>query len=217
MDKFKGFTHKTFDFLRDPEPHKQWDSQNCDVNPRIAYAEWQQEWNKKYKEIYENELLNPLVSLAEQMETVISQIDPHIDFSMDNVLSRQYKRVTVHGLYYKQQPLKDKYSYPVYFFDLDADGYKFGVGFTTTDRMLMNNFLRKLFENKCIQEKIDSLALADFDIEAKIFNKKYRHFYVKKNGYMGEELFSSGFVNYLQSEFVSLKWLYNYIKENVEV
>lgn len=213
MTKFKGFTYKTFDFLRDPEPHKQWISTENE-NPRIAYPKWQQEWNDKYKTLYENELLNPLTSLAEDLTPLILKIDSDIDQSIENILLGEYKRVTVKGLYYKQQPLKDKYSYPVYCFTLNAEGYEYGVGFTTTDKELMDCFLYGTYKNNEI--RVEELISDGFTIDVKIHNKKYREFYVKKAKYMCDELLSSALVPLLQAEFTSLQWLYNLIKDNIE-
>lgn len=140
IEKFDGFSSATIQFLRNI----------CDNNCK--------EWFELHKPDYQNDVLKPLQALAAGLGPFMLSIDP--DFEVTPALNRTISRIyrdtrfsknkspykTSHWITFKRSRNEWK-DYPAYFFEISPRSYRYGMGFYSASREIMDNFRKRIDSN----------------------------------------------------------------------
>jgi uncharacterized protein (TIGR02453 family) len=131
MGAFRGFTEQTVAFLRDVREHNS------------------KEWFERNRAVYERELPEPMRDLSADLSGTMLTIDPELEtrpavgetisriyrdtrFSSDKSLYRDAMWITFKR---RSEEWKDG---PAFFFELRADGYRYGMGFYAASKDTMD-------------------------------------------------------------------------------
>lgn len=115
-------------------------------------------WFEAHRDEYENYLLNPLKALVSDLAAPMLSIDPELITvpAVDKTISRIYRdtRFSRNKSPYKtrlwisfKRLSPDWKTAPCFFFEISADGYRYGMGFYSASRETMEN-LRRFIEAK---------------------------------------------------------------------
>ena len=128
---FQGFTQQGLDFLRD-----------LAVNNN-------REWFAEHKAIYTDHLYTPMKQLVLAVNPVMEELDPKVATKTVNTVSRIYRdtRFSRDKSPYKtclwfayKRPAENWAEIPVYFFEIQAAEYSYGMGFYLASRATMEQF-----------------------------------------------------------------------------
>lgn len=222
MDTFDGFSPATFQFFRDLKNNNN------------------KEWFDTHKSTYESEILKPLKVLVSALSPVMHNIDSEFELRPTKVLSRIYRdtRFSKNKEPYKSCmwftfqipiPREEWTDVPGYFMEIAGDSYTLGMGLFQPKKKVMDNFRDEISYNASEFEKETkkNVLKRGFDIcgeeyKRPISNDLSEYFqpwiqrkgiWVAKTMPIGDEVYSSEFVKIIADDFISLSWLYNFMKE----
>jgi len=128
---FQGFTQQGLDFLRDLEANNN------------------REWFAEHKKTYTDHLYVPMKQLVEAVNPVMTELDPNVSTDPARTVSRIYRdtRFARDKSPYKtclwfayKRPTENWAEIPVYFFEVQATEYSYGMGFYIASRATMDQF-----------------------------------------------------------------------------
>lgn len=216
---FKGFTKETFQFLKDLEDNN--------------YKEWFEE----HRSIYEEELLSPFKALVVALSPSMYNIDKRFELRPYRVLSRIYRdtRFSKDKTPYKthmwmsfEQPVKEWFNFPGFFFELNSTGYFLGMGLFQPKKKTLDDIRDRIAYNITdFESETKKILSLGFNIGGEQYKRPLKNdlpeyfqqwvqrkaFYVQLNKPLGKEVYSADFANILQNYFESLTWLYNFMKD----
>ncbi len=223
QDTFTGFTPETFQFFRDLGEN------NC------------KPWFDEHKYIYEQELLQPLKSLVTAMTPAMYEVDKQIDFRPNRMLSRIYRdtRFSHDKTPYKthmwmtfQRLVPEWQNFPAFFMEISADGYLYGMGLYGSKKKIMDDLRERIeYQPEHFREITrDLTGKSGFILEGEQYKRPLKNslpeyfqpwmqrksVYIYKKCPVGNELFNSGFADFLSSEFTSTKPLYDFLADVCE-
>lgn len=135
---FNGFSPHSLQFL-------------CDLKANNSKA-----WFEAHRSDYEEYLLSPLRALTAGLTPLMLSIDQDLVTSHARVISRIHRdtRFSRNKSPYKttlwltfKRPLSEWQDAPAFFFELDADSWRYGMGFYSASKVTMDR-LRQLIERK---------------------------------------------------------------------
>jgi uncharacterized protein (TIGR02453 family) len=120
-------------------------------------------WFEEHRDDFEQSLMEPLKSLVSDLSRAMLDIDPELVTipAVDKTISRIYRdtRFSRNKSPYKtalwisfKRRSPDWKTAPCFFFEISADGYRFGMGFYCASRETMDN-LRRFIEAKSAEFK----------------------------------------------------------------
>ncbi len=221
--KFNGFSPNTLNFLRDL----------AENNNKI--------WFEAHRENYEEYLLQPMRNLVIDLSNFILNLDPYIEvtpavnktisrifrdtrFSHDKSLFRSNMWIT-----FKNRSKDWTRIVSSYFFELNIDSYRYGMGFYKAAPAIMSTFRQKIDENP--DEFLETISFyskqQSFILEGekykRIFDKnkpiQIQDWYQRKNlclicyKEINETLFSNKLVDELITGFNLISPLYHYLQK----
>ena len=216
-NRFKGFTRETFRFLADLGENN--------FKP----------WFDEHKDIYDQELLQPLKSLVVAMTPAMYGIDPRIDFRPARVLSRIYRdiRFSYDKTPYKthmwityQRMVPEWQNFPAFFMEISSEGYQYGMGLYGAKKKVMDEVREYIGYDpehfRAISE--DLLTKHRYILDGERYKRPLKNdlpeyfqpwmqrksLYVYKKKPIGGELFDPGFASLLASELALTKALYDF-------
>ena len=128
---FRGFTQQGLDFLRD------------------LAANNNREWFTEHKVVYTDHLYTPMKQLVLAINPVMEELDPKVSTNPVHTVSRIYRdtRFSRDKSPYKtclwfayKRPTENWAEIPVYFFEIQATEYSYGMGFYLPSRSTMEQF-----------------------------------------------------------------------------
>ena len=220
IDHFAGFGPATIRFLNELATH----------NERTWFAE--------HKGDYERDLLRPLQSLAADLGPTLAAIDPEIEIApvVGKTIARTQRDTrfshdkspykTTHWITFKR-PRKDWQDAPAYFFELSANGYRYGMGFYLASRPTMDA-LRQRIDARPAEFRTAIACLDEpnpFAIEGDTYHRPLRRdlppdfepWYHRKNLYLAahgicdETGIPGALLHMLAREFTRISPLYDYL------
>lgn len=224
--KFTGFTPQTIQFFKDIKENNY------------------KEWFDAHKEIYEQEVLNPLKGLVVNLSPTMHNIDSSFELRPHRAVSRIYRdvRFSKNKDPYKtcmwmsfQIPVsrEDWKDYPGYFMEITADNYTYGMGLFMPKKKIMDIFREEIAYNADEFQQMTQVSVLDrgFDIMGESYKKtiandlsdyfqpwiQRKAIYVSKTLPIGEEFFSEKIADQLTDDFQALSWLYNFMKEATQL
>ncbi len=219
--RFNGFTEDTINFLYE-----------LGLNNNKT-------WFELNKERFINQVKDLFYDLVLDLNPTMAKIDPQLEIRPDKVLSRIYRDTrfsrdkspykTTMWITYKRVD-KDWQEHPGYFFELSYNSYRYGMGFYSAAKRIMDLFRAKISKNSD-QFKNGFNKIIDehkFVIEGEIYKKKipndlpeeFQTWYQRSNIYLvcnrkiDNDLFSNKIVINLQKGFEVLKPLYYFFHNN---
>lgn len=140
IDKFEGFSHESFRFLRDLSKNNR------------------KEWFELHKSEYQDHILKPLQALVAELGQFMLSIDPHLEVkpAVNRTISRIYRdtRFSKDKSPYKtcqwitfKRLRKDWKDFPAFFFEISPDSYRYGMGFYSASRETMDRFRGSIDSN----------------------------------------------------------------------
>jgi len=192
------------------------------------------EWFMAHQSEYQKYLLDPFVDLTGELTPGMLDIDPAL-LTGAKTVSRIYRdtRFSALKLPYKttmwltfKRVRPDWYDAPAYFFELAADGYRFGMGYYSASSQTMSRFRRAVEEDLRLFQKIIAWGKPDnFTLEGDDYKKlkvpempdsvqewyRKKSFYLVCNSAIGPRLFSRDLVNDLLDGFKRLAPLYHFL------
>lgn len=223
---FKGFTPETFKFLADLKENNY------------------KEWFDAHKQIYEKELLIPLKALVSTLSPAMYNIDQSFELRPHRCLSRIYRdtRFSKNKEPYKdfmwmafQIPVTNDVwkDYPGYFMEISATGYTLGLGLFQPKKKVMDAFRDEITYDSEEFQRITQKVVLDRgyvingeEYKRPIPNDLPEYFqpwinrkgiWVSKSSPIGEELYTADFANIVKDDFIAMEWLYNFMKEAIQV
>jgi uncharacterized protein (TIGR02453 family) len=139
QDKFEGFSPETLEFLR-----------NLKANNNKL-------WFETHKPEYQEYLLQPLRALVTEMGDFMLMIDPYFEVApaVNKTISGIHRdtRFSKDKSPYKstmwitfKRPRKDWQDAPAYFFELSPDSYRYGMGFYSASKDVMDRWRARIDE-----------------------------------------------------------------------
>lgn len=216
---FNGFTPETIRFFRDL----------ADNNYK--------EWFEEHRNVYESELLNPFKGLATALTPTMYNIDSQFDLRTHRILSRIYRdiRFSKNKDPYKtrmwmsfQLPTKEWENFPGFFMELNAEKYFYGMGLFMPKKKKMDNFRENVaYDAELFQAKTQAIVDRNFLIGGELYKRpiennlsdyfqpwiQRKSIYVYKESEIGDEVFSGKFVDLIRDDYESLKWFYDFLKD----
>lgn len=216
---FEGFRPSTIQFLRD-----------------LAENNYK-EWFEEHRDVYESELLIPFKELATSLTPCMYNIDPQFELRTHRVLSRIYRdvRFSKNKDPYKtcmwmsfQQPTKGWEDFPGFFMELNADRYFYGMGLFMPKKKTMDNFRESVaYDAKDFQQNTQLILDRGFQIGGDLYKRlvpndldeyfqpwiQRKGIYVYKESPIRDEVFTRQFMDMIREDYESLKWLYDFMKE----
>jgi uncharacterized protein (TIGR02453 family) len=116
-------------------------------------------WFEEHRDTYERFLLHPLRSLAADLSSIISRIDPEIETNPLRVVSRIHRPIATSVFshdksLYKgsmwltfRRRIEEWQDSPAFYFEISPDSYRYGMGYYAVSRETMDA-LRRLIEKK---------------------------------------------------------------------
>lgn len=223
---FNGFTAETMKFLNDLKKN------NC------------KEWFDAHKNIYEEELLNPFKSLIATLSPAMHNIDSAFEMRPHRIISRIYRdiRFSKDKSPYKtslwltfQIPLPREIwmDYPGYFFELNEEGYIYGMGLFQPKKKVMDIFREEVGYDAEEFQRVTQKTVFErgFDIGGDEYKRPlsnnlgdYFQQWIQRKGIfvitkrkIGKELYSAKLADQIKDDFIALEWLYNFLKECTEL
>jgi len=218
---FEGFTPQTVSFLSDIEVN----------NNKV--------WYESNKERYKKDVLLPFQNLVAQMSWEMLNIDPEFETTpaVDKTISRIYRdiRFSKDKTPYRSNvwitfktKTTDWKNKPAFFFELFPDWYRFGMGYYTSEKNIMDRFREKiesrpaefLMCTEFLKEKVFSVEGESY--KRSIYKGKneyiaqwydYKFFYITCNRKKDEKLFSPELAQYLTESMKKLEPMYRYLKK----
>ncbi len=216
--RFSGFTHDTLIFLND-----------LHLNNNRA-------WFDENRGRYKTSVYVPFIELGHALAEPMSKIDPGFELRPEKIISRINRDVRFSRdkspyrcnvwISYKR-PVKEWMEAPVYFFELMPDSYRYGMGFYSAGRGVMDRFRAEIIRREREFTKIaDSIMRKKlFTVEGESYKRKientlpesFQQWYQKKSFYLmrgcdiGDELFSGDITGILIDGFSSLEPLYKFL------
>jgi uncharacterized protein (TIGR02453 family) len=219
---FNGFTKKGLQFLEE----------NHGRNSK--------EWFNKHRDIYENEIKNPLGMLVEELGGFMLRIDPEFEITpaVNKTISRIHNdiRFSKEKLLYKRhmwisfkKPSKDKVNIPGFYFGIGPDSYGTGMGVYMVSKEYMNVFRQLLKEQTEVfrdavsqYEKTGNFRLYGQDYKKTVdpdvpedlqtWSQK-KGFHLRSEHKPDSVLLSSEIVKFIKNEFSSLSPVYTFLKK----
>ena len=217
---FTGFTPDTLEFLR------------------ALAANNRKEWFEAHLEEYRQFLLEPLQQLATALAGPIMAIDSDLIIEPRRVVSRIHRdtRFSRNKSPYKttiwltfKPPLISWQDAPAFFFEMSADGYRFGMGFFSASKETMDR-LRQIIDRKpeAFRRAIAFLEGQEtFVLEGEKYKRlldgakeeyllewyQRKTFYLVCNLRIDDPFFSRELLNQLTSGFVYLAPFYHWLKK----
>lgn len=218
MSEFTGFTQTGLDFLQNVKIH----------NSR--------QWFAENRFIYDNQLVKPFRALVEELTPTMLQIDQWFEtkpaigktlsrinrdtrFSKDKSLYRDRLWLTF------KRPSKDWKESPCYFFEIDPEGYRYGLGYYCVPKQTMDIFRDEINQdhNKFLQ--VINCVKKPFELYGESYKRplvkdlppKIASWYNRKDlGVIAssnqiEDLFSKNLIQKLSKGFKQLIPLYDYL------
>lgn len=218
MSEFTGFTQTGLDFLQNVKIH----------NSR--------QWFAENRTIYDNQLVKPFRALVEELTPTMLQIDQWFEtkpaigktlsrinrdtrFSKDKSLYRDRLWLTF------KRPSKDWKESPCYFFEIDPEGYRYGLGYYCVPKQTMDIFRDEINQdhNKFLQ--VINCVKKPFELYGESYKRplvkdlppKIANWYNRKDlGVIAssnqiEDLFSKNLIQKLSISFKQLIPLYDYL------
>lgn len=218
MSEFTGFTQTGLDFLQNVKIH----------NSR--------QWFAENRTIYDNQLVKPFRALVEELTPTMLQIDQWFEtkpaigktlsrinrdtrFSKDKSLYRDRLWLTF------KRPSKDWKESPCYFFEIDPEGYRYGLGYYCVPKQTMDIFRDEINQdhNKFLQ--VINCVKKPFELYGESYKRplvkdlppKIASWYNRKDlGVIAssnqiEDLFSKNLIQKLSKSFKQLIPLYDYL------
>lgn len=218
MSEFTGFTQTGLDFLQNVKIH----------NSR--------QWFAENRTIYDNQLVKPFRALVEELTPTMLQIDQWFEtkpaigktlsrinrdtrFSKDKSLYRDRLWLTF------KRPSKDWKESPCYFFEIDPEGYRYGLGYYCVPKQTMDIFRDEINQdhNKFLQ--VINCVKKPFELYGESYKRplvkdlppKIASWYNRKDlGVIAssnqiEDLFSKYLIQKLRKSFKQLIPLYDYL------
>ena len=192
-------------------------------------------WFEAHRGDYEAHLLTPLKALVSDLAEPMLAIDPELVVipAVDRTISRIYRdiRFSRNKSPYKthlwvsfKRPSPDWKAAPCFFFEISADGYRYGMGFYSASRETMDN-LRRLIEARPAEFRAVVACLegqTSFSLEGECYKRPLRpdlaedlqQWHRRKNVYLicsrpvDGRLFTRGICDTLQEGFRQLQPVY---------
>lgn len=221
---FRGFTKDTFQFFSELERNNN------------------KEWFDKNRKRYEIEVRDRFKELCESLVPAMAAIDPQFELRPHRCISRINRdiRFSADKSPYKTHlwmtfmipATSDQWiGLPGFFLELGAEKYMYGMGIYQPKRIVMDDFRdhmayrAKEFQEVTQKTVIDrGFTVGGEEYKRPIKNELDEYFqewyhrkgiYVHKTCPIGEEVFSSEFQKIIQEDFLSLEWLYNFMKQSI--
>lgn len=218
MNKFTGFSKAGLNFLQDVK------IQNS------------REWFANHRTVYDNELVKPFRSLVESLaphmlkidewfETkpaigkTISRINRDTRFSHDKSLYRSRLWLTF------KRPSKDWKEAPAYFFEMDPDMYRYGLGYYCAPKQTMDIFRSEI--NQDPEKFLDTVSCVKnpFELVGELYKRPLvknqpeqiatwynrKDFAVMATSCNVEDLYNENLTKKLAKGFNQLVPLYDYL------
>ncbi|MDR3056787.1 MAG: DUF2461 domain-containing protein [Dysgonomonas sp.] len=223
---FNGFTPRTFQFFKDLGENNY------------------KEWFDAHKQVYEDELLNPLKALVSTLSPAMYNIDQAMELRPHRCLSRIYRdtRFSKNKDPYKdfmwmafQIPVTNDVwkDYPGYFMDIRATEYTLGLGLFQPKKKVMDAFRDEIAYDAEEFQRVTQKTVLDrgYTINGEEYKRpipndlpeyfqpwiQRKGIWVSKTKPIGDELYSADFANTIKEDFVAMEWLYNFMKEATEL
>lgn len=220
LKPFRGFKPSTIQFFRDLEINNNRD------------------WFEDHREVYENDLLIPFKELANSLTPCMYNIDPLFDLRLHRILSRIYRdtRFSKNKDPYKtcmwmsfQQPIKEWENFPGFFMELNANRYFYGMGLFMPKKKTMDNFREHIgYDLASFEENAELILSKGFQIGGELYKRPLKNdlneslqqwvqrksVYVYKEQDVNDLVFSPNFLNVIKEDYESLKWLYDFMKDD---
>ena len=223
---FNGFTPRTFQFFKDLGENNY------------------KEWFDAHKQVYEDELLNPLKALVSTLSPAMYNIDHAMELRPHRCLSRIYRdtRFSKNKDPYKdfmwmafQIPVTNDVwkDYPGYFMDIRATEYTLGLGLFQPKKKVMDAFRDEIAYDAEEFQRVTQKTVLDrgYTINGEEYKRpipndlpeyfqpwiQRKGIWVSKTKPIGDELYSADFANTIKEDFVAMEWLYNFMKEATEL
>jgi uncharacterized protein (TIGR02453 family) len=195
-------------------------------------------WFNKHRQEYEEFLLLPLKQLVAALSKTMLEIDPLIDTvpMINRTITKIYRdiRFSKDKSPFKRRmwivfkrPIKDWKNAPAYFFELSSDMYRYGMGYYSASREVMDRFRGKIEENPVLflsmvkelkkQNKFDICGEKYKRALKKEIHRDLSGYYNRKNLYLeirndiDSTLFSSSLIDKLRSDYLQLQPLYHFL------
>ena len=218
--RFSGFSKETLDFLR-----------NLKTNNN-------KQWFEAHKQIYQKYLLEPLQNIVMDLSEFMLSIDSYFEVrpKIDKTISRIYRdtRFSKDKSLFKnnmwitfKRPSKDWKNAPAYFFEIFPDWYRYGMGFYSASKNIMDRFRETIDNNP--EKFLKTIAFYSkhqiFILEGEKYKRildqnksediqdwyQRKNFYLTCNRKIDNILLSRELVNDLIFGFGLLAPLYNYL------
>ncbi len=221
----KHFTSHTFQFFRDlgENNHK--------------------EWFDEHKPVYDNHVYIPLKELVTTMSPTMHSIDDQFELRPHRAVSRIYRDVrfskdkspykTCMWLSFQRpMPREEWLGYPGYFFEITAEGYMYGMGLFQPKKKQMDAFREEItYVQEEFRKQGENLIAKGFSIGGEMYKRplpseldnwfqpwvQRKGVYLFKSFPVDERIASPDFHRFLAEEFMALEWMYNFMKEVVEL
>lgn len=195
-------------------------------------------WFNKHRQEYEEYLLLPLKQLVAALSKTMLEIDSLIDTvpMINRTISKIYRdtRFSKEKSPFKRRmwivfkrPIKDWKNAPAYFFELSSDLYRYGMGYYSATREVMDRYRYKIEENSSsFLSMIKELEKRNkFVISGDRYKRPLKKemppdlldLYNRKNIYLEIRndidftLFSSSLIDKLRSAYLQLQPLYHFL------
>ncbi|MEE8478526.1 MAG: DUF2461 domain-containing protein [Candidatus Neomarinimicrobiota bacterium] len=218
--EFSGFSYDTISFLLDLEKNNN------------------HAWFNKHRQDYEEHLLFPLKHFVGVLGKTMLEIDSLIDTvpMINRTITKIYRdvRFTKDKSPFKikmwivfKRPRKDWKNAPAYFFELSSNAYRYGMGYYSATREVMDRYRFKIEDNSRLflsiimklkkQSKFDICGdkykrpikkeiLSDL---ADLYNRK--NLYLEICNDIDSTLFSSSLIAKIRSDYLQLQPLYHFL------
>lgn len=219
---FTGFTSETIRFFKDLE-----------INNN-------KEWFDANRKIYEINVRGKMKELCEALAPAMKNIDMDFDLRSQRCISRINRdiRFSKDKSPYKthlwlafMHPVKSEewVSYPGFFLEFNAHAYTIGMGMYQPKKTVMDDirdhigYLSEEFKLETEKLLANGYKIGGEEYKRTIKNNLPEYFqpwynrkgiFVSKQSLIGDEIFSSKFQEILETEFLSLEWFYNFLKQS---
>jgi uncharacterized protein (TIGR02453 family) len=219
MNQFNGFTKDTLKFLEELKNN----------NNKI--------WFEKNRKRYEKILLEPFKLLVCELSPFILKIDQDFETTpkVDKTISRIYRdtRFSKDKSPYRpnmwitfKRRNKEWKTYPAFFFELYHDWYRYGMGFYSANKVIMDKFRNKIENNIDQFKKItsflnDNTFLLEGGKYKRIINDtlpieiqkwhQRKTFYLVCNRKINNNIFSNKIITEIKDGFMTLTPLYRFL------
>jgi len=223
IEKFTGFTPETFNFFAGLKENN--------------YKPWFEE----HKQVYEQEVLQPLRALVHAMTPAMYSVDSQMIFQPNKVVSRIYRdiRFSSDKSPYKtnmwlsfQRKVADWLNFPGFYLEITSDCYQYGMGLYMAKKNVMDDYRAKIeYEPDNFRQMTEDLidkhrfTLGGDEYKRPLINNLTEFFqqwiqrksiYLYKTCPIGNEMFDEGFANHLFQEYILLQPFYNFLVDVCE-